>query len=181
MREKIDYYFSLISPWAYLGHATFMELAATNGLDVTFKPIFLQSVFDETGGLVLAKRHPARQNYRWFELQRWRDKRALPLTLKPRYFPCDPRLADKTAIALITAGHDPDAFIRAAFSAVWAEDRNIADPAVLADMSAKLQKDGTINLEDLKGLSEEDMKASVAALNLKPVQFNKLFKAVSNL
>ena len=55
------------------------------------------------------------------------------------------------------------------------------DPAVLADMSAKLQKDGTINLEDLKGLSEEDMKASVAALNLKPVQFNKLFKAVSNL
>ena len=73
MREKIDYYFSLISPWAYLGHATFMELAATNGLDITFKPIFLQSVFDETGGLVLAKRHPARQNYRWFELQRWRD------------------------------------------------------------------------------------------------------------
>jgi 2-hydroxychromene-2-carboxylate isomerase len=35
MREKIDYYFSLISPWAYLGHGTFMELAATNGLDVT--------------------------------------------------------------------------------------------------------------------------------------------------
>jgi len=138
MREKIDYYFSLISPWAYLGHATFMELAATNGLDVTFKPIFLQSVFDETGGLVLAKRHPARQNYRWFELQRWRDKRALPLTLKPRYFPCDPRLADKTAIALITAGHDPDAFIRAAFSAVWAEDRNIADPAVVAEMLAEM-------------------------------------------
>ena len=57
----------------------------------------------------------------------------------------------------------------------------IADPAVLADMSAKLRKDGTMNLQDLKGLSEEDMKASVAALNLKPVQFNKLFKAVSNL
>ena len=56
----------------------------------------------------------------------------------------------------------------------------IVDPAVLAGMSAKLQKDGTINLQDLKGLSEEDMKASVAALNLKPVQFNKLFKAVSN-
>ena len=74
MREKIDYYFSLISPWAYLGHATFMELAATNGLDVTFKPIFLQSVFDETGGLVLAKRHSARQNYRWFELQRCRSR-----------------------------------------------------------------------------------------------------------
>ena len=48
-------------------------------------------------------------------------------------------------------------------------------------MSAKLQKDGTINLEDLKGLSEEDMKASVAALNLNPVQFKKLFTEVSKL
>ena len=39
---------------------------------------------------------------------------------------------------MITAGHDPDAFIRSAFSAVWAEDRNIADPAVLAEMLAEM-------------------------------------------
>jgi hypothetical protein len=42
-------------------------------------------------------------------------------------------------------------------------------------------KSGTLQLEDLKGLSEQDMKDSVAALNLKPVQFNKLFREVSKL
>jgi hypothetical protein len=55
------------------------------------------------------------------------------------------------------------------------------DPALLADMSAKLQKDGVNVLEDLQGLSEEDTRASVAALNLKPVQFRKLFKALSDM
>jgi hypothetical protein len=55
------------------------------------------------------------------------------------------------------------------------------DPCVLADMSAKLQKDGIMALEDMKGFSEEEMKEEVAALNLKRVQFNKLFKAVSDL
>jgi serine/threonine protein kinase/GTPase SAR1 family protein len=54
------------------------------------------------------------------------------------------------------------------------------DSAVLADMSAKLQKDGVMALEDLRGLSEEDTRASVAALSLKPVQFLKLFKALSD-
>ena len=56
-----------------------------------------------------------------------------------------------------------------------------SDPALLADMSAKLRKDGVMALEDLRGLSEEDMKQEVAVLNLKRVQFNKLFKAVSDL
>ena len=56
-----------------------------------------------------------------------------------------------------------------------------SDAAVLADLSSKLRKDGVVALEDLKGLSEDDMKEEVAALNLKRVQFNKLFKAVSEL
>ena len=44
-----------------------------------------------------------------------------------------------------------------------------------------IMKSGTLQLEDLKGLSEQDMKDSVAALNLKPVQFIKLFREVSKL
>lgn len=56
-----------------------------------------------------------------------------------------------------------------------------SDTAVLADMSSKLRKDGVPALDDLKGLSEAEMKMTVAALNLNCVQFNKLFKAASEL
>ena len=42
MHRSIDYYFSLVSPWAYIGHATFMNLTQRHSLDVNFKPVSLQ-------------------------------------------------------------------------------------------------------------------------------------------
>jgi len=34
MTKRIDYYFSLVSPWAYMGHAAFMEMVARYRLGV---------------------------------------------------------------------------------------------------------------------------------------------------
>ena len=56
MHRSIDYYFSLVSPWAYIGHATFMDLTQRHSLDVNLKPVSLPTVFAETGGLPLNKR-----------------------------------------------------------------------------------------------------------------------------
>ena len=39
MHRSIDYYFSLVSPWAYIGHATSMNLTQRHSLDVNFKPV----------------------------------------------------------------------------------------------------------------------------------------------
>ena len=50
----------------------------------------LRAVFDETGGLPLPKRHPVRQRYRLMDLQRWRERRDVPLVLQPKHFPFDP-------------------------------------------------------------------------------------------
>lgn len=132
----IDYYFSLHSPWAYLGHAHFMALAGRHRLAVRFRPVFLMDVFDETGGLPLAKRHPARQRYRMLELQRWRVKRGVSLILRPAHVPFDPRLADSVVEALAQAGENPDGYIRACFEAVWVNDRNLGDPTVIAGLLA---------------------------------------------
>ena len=94
MARQIEYYFSAASPWAYIGHALFESLANTHGRKVVYKPVFLGELFAETGGLPLAKRHPARQRYRMMELQRWREKRGLNFHLKPQNWPFDPKLAD---------------------------------------------------------------------------------------
>ena len=87
MHRSIDYYFSLVSPWAYIGHATFMDLTQRHSLDVNFKPVSLPTVFAETGGLPLNKRAPARQRYRIMELQRWREKRGVRLNVHPKFWP----------------------------------------------------------------------------------------------
>jgi hypothetical protein len=98
--------------------------------------------------------------------------------------PLCPRAAHAASFSIATAVEHGAGDDAVALDALAQRLRTVGlsnDPAVLADMSAKLQKDGTMKLEDLKGLSEQDMKDSVAALNLKPVQFKKLFDEVSKL
>jgi len=55
------------------------------------------------------------------------------------------------------------------------------DATVLADMSAKLRRDGIFGMEDLQGLSLDEVKEAVAALNLNAVQLRRLFAAVPNI
>ena len=70
MSKTIDYFFAPISPWTYLGHTRFVELARCLGATVNLKPIDLGVVFPETSGLPLSKRPPQRQAYRLTELKR---------------------------------------------------------------------------------------------------------------
>jgi len=132
MSRQVDYYFSLSSPWAYIGHKAFRDLVAVHGLAVNHKPVVLVDLFSETGGLPLVKRHPVRQRYRMVELQRWRDKRGLNFHLQPKHSPFNPRLADGVVIAAVEAGYDPDPFLRRAFAAVWEEQRDLTDAATIA-------------------------------------------------
>src|SRR5688572_17635832 len=129
----IDYYFTLISPYAYLGHQPLLQLAESNGATLRYRPVMLAKVFENSGGLPVAQRPKARQDYRFLELQRWREKRGLPLNLKPKHFPTNPALADRSVSALVEAGRDPADYIESVFRACWAEDRDIADRGVLAE------------------------------------------------
>ena len=135
MPRQVDYYFSFQSPWAYIGHQAFQEVAKTHGLKVNYKPVVLVDLFSETGGLPLMKRHPVRQRYRMVELQRWRDKRGLTFQFQPENWPFNARLADGVVIAAIEAGLDPEPFMRRAFAAVWEDQLKMTDPAILIKLA----------------------------------------------
>src|SRR5512134_42238 len=133
MALTVDYYFAPNSPWTYLGHQRFTEIAKVAGATVNVLPVDLGGkVFPVSGGLPLAKRAPQRQAYRLVELKRWRDHLGVALNLQPRYFPV---AADAAARLIIAADEMAP---RSAFdltgrvlAAVWAEERNIADEATL--------------------------------------------------
>jgi 2-hydroxychromene-2-carboxylate isomerase len=135
MPRRVDYYFSLQSPWAYIGHRAFRDVVAAHDLEVNHKPVVLVDLFSQTGGLPLLKRHPVRQRYRMVELQRWRDKRGLNFHLQPANWPFNARLADGVVIAAIERGHDPDPFLRRAFAAVWEDQLNLADADTIASIA----------------------------------------------
>lgn len=134
MPRRVDYYFSLISPWSCLGHRAFAAVATKHDLDVHYKPVALPEVFPQSGGLPLGKRHPLRQNYRMLELQRWRERHKVAMNLHPKYWPFDTSLADRTVVALVEAAEPVEAFLPRAFAAVFENDENLGDETVIAGL-----------------------------------------------
>ncbi len=152
MARKLVVYFSLLSPWAFIGHGELQKLVRKHALDVDYRPIDLMQIYAATGGTPLAKRHPSRQAYRLLELQRWRDKRGLTFGLWPRFWPFDPGLADRTICALTLDRADPQKFIAGAFSAIFAQNRNLADEH---EVAAVLSENGYNTLWLARARSEE--------------------------
>jgi 2-hydroxychromene-2-carboxylate isomerase len=139
MARSVDYYFTPQSPWTYLGHERFMRMAQAAGAQPRVLPTDFGKVFPVSGGLPLGQRAPQRQAYRLVDLARFSRLLKLPLNLKPKFFP----VAGDDAARLIIAvdRHDgPEAAMKlcgAIFAAVWAQERNIADPAVLQQLLAE--------------------------------------------
>ncbi len=142
MTKTVDYHYSLISPWSYLGGPRLDRIAAAAGATVNFKPINLGTVFPATGGLPLPKRAPERQAYRMAELGRWRDHLGVPLNLEPRHFPAPDALAARTVIAARRAGADAGRLTNAIMRAVWTEERNIAEAETLRAIAGENGIDG---------------------------------------
>lgn len=166
---EIEYFFTHISPWTYLGHRAFLDLAREHGAKIVCRPVMLSKVFANSGAQPLAERPKARQDYRLVELQRWRDRRGLPLNLKPKHFPTNPGLADRAAIALAAAGVDPGGFSEAILTACWAEEKDIADPAVVREKLAASGHDAERVLAEADGeaarAAHEKNTADAIALN----------------
>jgi 2-hydroxychromene-2-carboxylate isomerase len=142
MSKHIDYYFTPISPFVYLGHERFSALARRHGATVAVKPINLGQVFPVSGGLPLTKRAPQRQAYRLVELRRWSHHLHLPLNLHPAHFPGSAELASRWILAALEQGADAALeFAGALGRAVWAEERDIADAATLAAIATAQGRD----------------------------------------
>jgi carboxymethylenebutenolidase len=140
MGRTVDYYFAPQSPWAYLGHQRFADIARQAGASIRVMPIDLGGkVFPISGGLPLGQRAPQRQAYRLVELQRFSQHLGAPLQLKPKYFPVSGDDAARLIIAADLA-QGADAAMAVAgtvLSACWAQERNIADEKVLAELLAE--------------------------------------------
>jgi carboxymethylenebutenolidase len=135
--HSVDYYFVPQSPWAYLGHQRFQNILKKSGASVRVMPFDLGGkVFPISGGLPLGQRAPQRQAYRLTELERFSKWLGAPLHLKPTFFPVSGDDAAKLIIAVdMAVGADAAMNISGAIlSAVWSQQRNIADEKTLMEL-----------------------------------------------
>jgi 2-hydroxychromene-2-carboxylate isomerase len=151
--KTIDYYFSPASPWTYLGHQRLIGIAARHQAAIRIRPVDLGRIFPGSGGLPLGQRAPQRQAYRLVELRRWANYLQLPLNLQPKYFPTPVQDAARLII-LADERHGPAPalhLMQAIMRGVWAEDRNIADAATLAEMADRCGLPGSKLVTELDG------------------------------
>ena len=142
MGKHVDYYMTPVSPYVYLGHARFVALARKHGATVAVKPIDLGEVFPVSGGLPLAKRAPQRQAYRLTELRRWSHWLQVPMNVQPAHFPTSAGLASRFVLAALEESDEAALDLLGAIGrALWAEERDVADPATLAAIATAQGRD----------------------------------------
>jgi 2-hydroxychromene-2-carboxylate isomerase len=139
MAKVVDYYFSPMSPWTYLGHARFTAMLARSGAQMKVKPADYAKIFAASGGLPLKQRAVQRQAYRMVELRRFRDHIGLPLNLEPKFFPVP---TEDAALLIIAADQQQGTsaamnLAGAILRACWAEERNIGDTPTLAHIAGE--------------------------------------------
>jgi 2-hydroxychromene-2-carboxylate isomerase len=147
-KRKIDFYFSFISLYTYIGFKAFEDLVKKYDLEVTYKPIDLHAIFSVSGGLPVTKRPPQRQAYRFVEMQRWAITRNIPLVLKPKHHPSDPVIGHRMLIAAMAKNLNVHEFIGNSLKILWVDDLDITDSKVMVDVANKSGLDGEQLLKD---------------------------------
>ena len=61
---KIEYYFSVISPYTYLAGERLSAIAARHAAEIVYRPVDIVALFGRTGGVVPKERHISRRHYR---------------------------------------------------------------------------------------------------------------------
>lgn len=130
----IDYYFATLSPFTYLAGTRLEEIAGKHSATITYKPLDIMALFARTGGVPPKDRHPNRQVYRLQELERQARKAGLPINLKPAHWPTNPAPSSYAVIAAQNAGGgDLGRLVQFYTTCVWADERDIADDAVVRE------------------------------------------------
>tara|TARA_R110000850_G_scaffold117126_1_gene233459 strand:- start:835 stop:1443 length:609 start_codon:yes stop_codon:yes gene_type:complete len=131
---RIDYYFATLSPYCYLAGTRLEEVARKHGAQIAYKPFDIVQGFARTGGVVPKDRHPSRIEYRAQELPRQAKKLGLPFNLKPAHWPTNGAPSAYAFIAAQNAGGgDLGLLAHAITRAVWAEEKDVAEEAVIRD------------------------------------------------
>ena len=134
--SQLDFYFSTISPYTYLALPRFRALVEARGLAVTWKPLDIMALYARSGGTPVGQRPQARQDYRLADIARQAKRAGLPIHVQPAHFPTNAAPASYAIIAAQkaaaeTGSGDLPGLVEAVLRACWAEQKNIAEDAVI--------------------------------------------------
>lgn len=163
-KAPIDFWFDFSSPYAYIAANQIDDLADDHGRTVRWRPFLLGPVMKQTGNVPLLDQ-PLKGNYLREDLPRFARLYGLDYKL-PSKFPIA-ALAPARGFYWLEDTQGPDKakdFALACLDAFYAEDRDISDAAVCAEIAASIGVDSAAFLESIQTDAVKEMvKSAVAA------------------
>jgi 2-hydroxychromene-2-carboxylate isomerase len=138
---ELELWFDFASTYSYVAAMRAEEVAARAGVKVAWRPFLLGPIFTAQLGIHDSpfNVYPVRGRYMWRDLERLCAEHGLPWR-RPSAFPRNSVLAARAA--LTSAGQPWEGeFIRSVFRANFAQDREIAEPAVIAELLSRCGAD----------------------------------------
>jgi 2-hydroxychromene-2-carboxylate isomerase len=137
----MDFWFEFASTYSYPAAMRVQDAATRAGVELRWRPFTLGPIFFEQQGIKDSpfNVHPVRGRYMWRDLERICARYRLPWK-KPSAFPRNSTLALKVACAAESEPWLP-AYVRAVYTANFAEDREIADRSVISEILTAIGQD----------------------------------------
>lgn len=127
---RVDVWFDYASPFAYLGSTQIERVARGAGGVVVFRPFLLGALFRAIGTPIvpIAAMPECKARYYRLELDRWAARWGVPFRFASR-FPL--RTVEALRLTLLAPAQFRAALVHEIMRAVWVDDRDPADAAVL--------------------------------------------------
>ena len=164
MPKTIEFLFDVGSPTTYMAHRRLPAIVARTGAVVDYQPILLGGVMKATGnappGMVIP-----RGKWMAIDMARYARRENIPLAMNP-YFPINTLVMMRMLTAAKgTADFAP--LLEAIFVAMWEQQRNMGDPAVVAEVLTAARFDPALWLEKA---NDADVKARLVAATERAVE-----------
>jgi 2-hydroxychromene-2-carboxylate isomerase len=167
--HTLEVYWDFSSPFAYLGSTQATALAARTGASLVWRPMLLGGLFKTIGQPMVPMQtwSPAKQRYVLEDMKRWAAYWQVPFSF-PSRFPTNSLKAMRLYLAL--PEEHRSTFRDRTFRAYWAEDRDIADDAVLRQLTglsgdlADKAIQGSQSPEGKQALVDATQKAAAAGV-----------------
>jgi 2-hydroxychromene-2-carboxylate isomerase len=143
----VEFWCELASTYTYLAASRIESLGCARGVTVTWSPFLLGPIFAASGWQTSPFAiYAAKGRYMWRDVARGAQAQGIPFR-RPTVFPRNTVLPARVALVGVERGWGPE-FIRRALSANFAEDREISEAAVVAELLGELGHDAAAILEE---------------------------------
>ena len=144
MSERtVEYFFDVGSPTAYLAWTQLPKIAAECGATIAWRPMLLGGVFKATGNASPVT-VPAKGRWMNDDIRRWADRYGVPFRFNP-HFPINTLTLMRGATGLqLRRPQDFARYLELIERAMWVEQQNLGDPAVLAATLGDAGFDATV-------------------------------------